>query len=747
MRRLMWFTIGFTASCVMGVYLFSGLRLGLFALSGLLTAVALCFLKSKTGKATVLLLFGFAAGMVWQWGYDAFYLQTARQYDGQSVNASVEISDYSYDTDYGMAADGKILLENKIFRVRVYLDSMDKLSPGDTVRGNFHLRLTAQGGDREATYHQGKGIFLLGYEDGEVTVTNAPKVPVKYFAAKLRQEILYTLDTVFPADTVAFARALLLGDSTKLTYEEDTAFKISGIRHVIAVSGLHVSILFALVYMVSGKHRVLTAALGIPVLLLFAAVAGFTPSIVRACIMQGLMILAMLLKKEYDPPTALSFAVLTMLAVNPLTITSVSFQLSVGCMVGIFLFCQRISGYLTRLIGTPKGNTLRGRLTRWLVGSVSVTVSAMALTTPLSALYFGTVSLVGILTNLVTLWVISFVFYGIMLACLVGAVWLPVGKLIAAAVSLPMRYVLWMAKTLASVPLAAVYTCSVYILAWLVLSYVLLTAFLIIKKKQPLLFAVCVSVGLCVALAASYIEPRLDALRVTVMDVGQGQSVLLQSDGKYYLVDCGGDDPESAADTVSQQLLSQGVTHLDGLFLTHYDADHAGGAAYLMSRIAVNKLYLPDVSDDSNTKKALTGRYNDKIQWVREATKLSGTWGALTAIPGDPQKDENESGLCILFQAENCDILITGDRNSSGEKALLESVDLPALELLVVGHHGSRSSTCFELLSTVVPKAAVISVGEDNAYGHPADEVLERLNMFGCQIWRTDLDGTVIFRR
>jgi competence protein ComEC len=148
------------------------------------------------------------------------------------------------------------------------------------------------------------------------------------------------VESAFPADTAAFAKALLLGDSSGLNYELDTAFKLSGIRHIIAVSGLHVSILFSLMYILAGKRKVLTALLGIPVLFLFAAVAGFSPSIVRACVMQVLMIVAMLLDKEYDPPTALSFAVLLMLAVNPSAVTSVSLQLSVGCMMGIFMFSQ-----------------------------------------------------------------------------------------------------------------------------------------------------------------------------------------------------------------------------------------------------------------------------------------------------------------------------------------------------------------------------------------------------------------------
>lgn len=746
MRKLMWFTMGFTAACAVGAYLISGFWLVLLASFCFPAAVLLFILKPKWGKVTAVILSGLCAGLLWFWGYDSLYLQSARQYDGETVSAVVTVSDYSYDTDYGVAADGTIELEAKAFRVRVYLSGIQQLSPGDEVQGDFRLRMTTQDAEKGSTYHQGEGIFLLAHAGDESVVNYADQVPSKYLAAMLRQQITGILDAAFPEDTLAFARALLLGDSTLLTYEEDTAFKLSGIRHVIAVSGLHMSILFSLVYFISGKKRVITTILGIPILLLFAAVAGFTPSIVRACIMQILMILALLFKKEYDPPTALSFAVMVMLLVNPLTITSVSFQLSVGCLVGIFLFYHRINGFLLRHMGQPKGMSVRARLIRWLAGSVSVSLSAMVATTPLSAFYFGTISLVGVLTNLLTLFVVSFIFYGIMLVCVLGAAWLPAARIAAAVVSWPVRYVLFMAKILSDFPLSAVYTCSSYIVIWLVLCYVLFAVFLGSKRKRPVMLLSCALAGLILAVAASWIEPRLDHYRVTVLDVGQGQSILLQCDGKNYLVDCGGDDDESAADTAAQMLLSQGITSLDGLILTHYDTDHAGGVEPLLTRIEADTLYLPDIPDDTGTKDTFEAQYTDRISWIRTNTVLEGDSMTLSLFAADNAESENESSLCILFQTENCDILITGERNIAGEKALMESVLLPELELLVVGHHGSRSSTGLELLSATTPLAAVISVGENNSYGHPADEVLRRLQLFGCSIWRTDLDGTVIFR-
>lgn len=748
MRRVMWFSIGFAAACVVGVYLFSGHWLLLSALLCLLFGGVLLFWKPTLTKIVGWILLGSAIAFGWLVCYDHMYLADAKTLDGQTVDLSVTIADHSYDTAYGIISDGQVTLNEKPYQVRIYLDKMQPLAPGDRVEGRFLLRYTADGGKQEATYHQGKGIFLLAYSKNEPVVTRSTQTPVRFFASDLRKGIIAVLDAVFPEDTLGFARALLLGDSSLLTYEIDTAFQVSGIRHVIAVSGLHVSILFALVYLLCWKRRILTALLGLPALLLFAAVAGFTPSITRACIMQGLMILALLLNKEYDPPTALGFAVLVMLICNPLTITSVSFQLSVGCMVGIFLFSGRISGYLLneKRLGSAKGKSAKARLTRWFVGSVSVTLSAMAVTTPLCAWYFGSVSLIGIVTNLLTLWVISFIFYGIMAACIFGAIWLPAGKTIALCIAWPIRYVLIAAKTLSSLPFAAVYTSSIYIVYWLIVSYVLLAVFLWSKEKRPLLFGCCVIVTLLLSITASWAEPLMDNYRMTVLNVGQGQCILLQSGNKRYLIDCGGDNDAVAADAAAELLLSQGVHTLDGLILTHYDGDHVGGVVGLLSRVSAKKLYLPDIEDDGEVRSTLTAAYGDTISWIRSNTVIDANQAKIYLFPGKEREAGNENGICVLFQAENCDILITGDRNSAGERLLLEQAEISELEILVAGHHGSKSSTSLALLEATSPETAVISVGADNRYGHPTQEVLNRLKLFGCQVWRTDLDGTILFR-
>lgn len=747
MRKLMWFSVGFAAACFAGIYLLPKEAI-LIAAAVTLVCMLLCIAFWRRWCAitvVVTILLGATVGLCWLRGYDHFYLRDARKHDGGTITATIEVIDYSVDSGYGTTVDGIIKLETRDYRVRFYINENAFLRPGDKVTGSFLLRQTVGGGAREATYHQGHGIFLLAYPRGEVTITYAADGSAKFFAAELRREIKDMVNTVFPEDTAAFARALLLGDTSGLTYEDDTAFKISGIRHVVAVSGLHVSILFSMAYSLVGKKRVLTALIGIPLLVLFAAVAGFTPSITRACVMQALMILAMLFNKEYDPPTALGFSVLVMLAVNPWTVTSVSFQLSVGCMLGIFLFSE---GIRTLLLGKAvkdgkKNKTLWNRLRLYVANSVSVTLSAMLITTPLSAYYFGTVSLIGILTNLITLWVVTFAFCAIAAACALGALWIPLGQVIAWLAAWPIRYILLISKLLSAVPNAAVYTCSVYILAWLVLCYVLLAAFALCKCKHPVVLSCCMIFSLALSLGASWLEPKLDNYRVTVLDVGQGQCIILQSGDRHYIVDCGGNN---AADSAAQRLLSQGVDRIDGLFLTHYDEDHAGDAANFLMRIDCDRLYLPDIEPDDPLRKQLASAYTNKISWIDENIALGANGVGISVYPSQNRTGSNESGMCLLFQMKNCDILITGDWSSGNERQLVSEQDLPRLELLIAGHHGSNSSTSFELLSETMPHTAIISVGKNNSFGHPSREVLDRLEMFGCQIYRTDTDGTVIIK-
>lgn len=748
MRKLLWFALGFGAACALCVYLLprdAVLWVGVIAATAAI--IGLLLLKSKAAKAVGLLLLGIWAGQLWFYGYDRLYLASARAVDGQTVSATVSVSDYSFDTDYGVAAEGTLQLEDKQYRMRFYLNCSVELEPGDTVSGEFRLRYTAPGGST-STFHGGNGILLLGYAYGQCTVQENASEGLRHFSAHIRWELKRLIAQMFPEDAQPFVRALLLGDTSQLDYATETALSLSGIRHVAAVSGLHVSVLFTMLYLLCGKRRLLSLLIGLPSLLLFAAVAGFSPSVMRAAIMQGLMLLAMACKKEYDPLTALSFAALVMLTLNPLAITAVGFQLSVCSVAGIFLFGGRISGWLldAKRFGRWKPRTLPGRLARWFSTSVAITLSAMIATMPLTAFYFGTVSLLSPLTNLLCLWVVTGLFCGIVVACLLGAIFLPLGSAVGWVLAWAVRYVLGVSGLIAGFPLAAVYTCSPYILAWLLVCYALLAVFLLSTHKRPLILGCCAVLALCVALTAAYVEPQLDHYRVTVLDVGQGQCVLLQSGGRTYMVDCGGSYDEEAADTAAAALLSQGIQRLDGLILTHYDVDHVGGAAYLLGRVPADLLVLPQGQDSAQWDPMLLAGHSGQVIRPQEAMQISWEDANISVHVPEQGETNNENSLCILFHTEKCDILITGDRSIEGELELLLDTGLPKLDALVVGHHGSASATGELLLYMTRPDFALISVGAGNRYNHPSQQVLDRLAAYGCVIRRTDLEGTIIFK-
>ena len=736
MRRIVYLALGFAAAC--GLSLYSDrweIRLigtGLVLLLGILA-------ERKPGAVRRFLvsLLGCALGFAWFGGYTAHYVHPISDLDGKTVECSIRVSDYSRETDYGSAVDGTIQVEGNTYRVMVYLKQVREVKPGDIMNGLFRLRVTAQTGEDPSSYYQGKGVFLLAYQKDELRLSSE-ECALRDVPAIIRYRIQGILETYIPSDCVAFAKALLLGDTSQLPYRVDTDLKVSGIRHVVAVSGLHISVFFAIISTITFRKRFLTALVGMPLLILFAAVAGFTPSVTRACIMCGLMLVAQLLNKEYDGPSALSFAVLIMLAVNPYCIGSVSFQLSVASVAGIFLFAPGIREKLTAGLKNKKGKQYG--LLRKLAAGVSVTIGAQILTIPLCAYYFGVVSLVGVFTNLLVLWTVSLTFCLLVAVCVLALVCLPLAVIAGSVAGVLIRYVLTAAKIMAAFPWAAVYTVSPYVTIWLFFAYCLLLIYLVCRKMAGA-FTCCTILSLCLALTASWLEPCSSDVRFTVLDVGQGQCLIMQSGGRVYVVDCGGDSDTRPADAAAEALLSQGYSHIDGLILTHTDRDHAGGAENLLSRIRTDLLILPRQAEKIVVPK------DTQVVIAEQNLEITDGSGKISIFAPVFHGEENEMSLCVLFDTEKCDILITGDRNAFGERSLLRHADIPNVDVLIAGHHGSKYSSCQELLEATRPQIVCISVGADNSYGHPAQEVLDRLSSFGCTVYRTDQQGTITIRR
>lgn len=747
MRRLMWFALGMAAAFITGITFLwnSGMPVCLAASLVLVLLLVLPARYFHNMERIQILFIGCAAGFVWLLLYQWQYVSPIMQYDGQTVPLTVTASTFSEQSRYSMMVDGIAELDGKKYKVRIYLDEDRDISPGDRMVSSYRLRLTTPGGQKESAYYQGKGFFLIASQKGDMEVIPAERMTLRtmpvYFARAIEEKI----DALFVDDVSPFAKALLLGDTDELSYETDTALKVSGIRHIAAVSGLHVAILYGAVVLLLGRRSILSTLLSWVVLFVFAAAAGFTPSVTRACIMTGVLGLSYTLEREYDPPSALSFACICMLMVNPFAASSASLQLSVSSVAGILMFASPLNSWLRGRIPVQPKNMVTSRILTWLTGTVAVTLSAMVFTTPFTVYYFGMISLIGVLTNMLTLWIISTIFIGIIASCILGAMSQGLGSAAAWVIGWLIRYVQFAAGTLARFPFAAVYTESKWIVGWVVVCYSLLILFFLRGKKRGKWYLLAGTVSLVLAVAVSCLLPKRDDFRVTVVSVGEGQCILLQSRGEAFLIDCGGDLDAKAADAAASALMSQGVFHLDGLALTHYDRDHAGAVTNLMSRVKVKKFYLP-VMEDKGFMESIEDRDIPKNMISETAVIPFGT-GNITFYQPDSLKSSNENCMCVLFETENCAILITGDRSRSGEKKLMKQETLPDVDILIAGHHGSKTSASEELLEAVKPEIVIISCGAGNSYGHPAKDLLERLDAFGCRVLRTDILGTITIRR
>ena len=266
-------------------------------------------------------------------------------------------------------------------------------------------------------------------------------------------------------------------------------------------------------------------------------------------------------------------------------------------------------------------------------------------------------------------------------------------------------------------------------------------------RGLPLAVPVLCSAAVLAAVLISSSLRTADERSVTVLDVGQGQSIALLSGESAVAVDCGGMGSwDDAGDVASEYLLGRGRYGIDAMVLTHLHSDHADGAARLMTRVKVGTLYMPEGTDDSDGELAgileAAARRGTEVVEISEDTAVSLPGLELSLTAPQDTGDENERGLVVRASIGEYDTVITGDVGAPTERLLAEEGKLPPSELLIAGHHGSRSSNSFELVSAVRPETVVVSVGY-NSYGHPTDEALVRLAVTGADIYRTDVNGDV----
>ena len=752
MRKLAWFAGAFSAAVFLAVYLLpeglllpAGLACALAALLGLL-------LRGDRRRRMMLACLGLAAGLAWTGTYGQLTHAPAQALAGTEGTISATAADWPRETAYGSSVLVYLRPEEGLpISTRLYLDDPSPdLRPGDTLTVPAELRLADTIAGEHTDYYYAKGILLVAYGEGEAEVSRPVRPPWWTWPAYAARALEDSVARAFPGWAAPLITALITGEDAGMDGGEYAALRRTGLSHVISVSGLHVSFLAGCLAALLGAWRRRTAVISIALMFFFAAAVGNTPAVLRAAFMQSMLLLAPLVGREDDRATSLFTILMLLLAANPYAAASVSLQLSFAAVAGIYLFTGPLNDRLRALLPSePKGFWPRlGRMAgEFVSASLSTTLGAIVFTTPLTAVYFHSVSLIAPLANLLTLWAFSLAFLGGLAVSLAGLALPALAGVLAWPVSLAVWFVQKVTAALARLPFASVSTQSVYLRLWLALVYGLLLLYLLWRgeKKRPLVPIGLGTAALCGALVLNAAAQTGGALTVSVLDVGQGLSVALTSGGRTALVDCGGTGSADPGDVAADYVQDLGLSRIDLVVLTHYHQDHAGGVPELLNRLDVGLLVLPDVEADDPLRAeitALAAEQGVETLFVSENTGVALGEAALTIYGPLGTGGGNEEGLSILCTAGEFDALITGDMNSAVEHRLVKYGNLPDIELLVAGHHGSKYSTSEELLLETKPETAVISTGY-NTYGHPAPETLERLAAAGCDIYRTDWSGTV----
>ena len=270
-------------------------------------------------------------------------------------------------------------------------------------------------------------------------------------------------------------------------------------------------------------------------------------------------------------------------------------------------------------------------------------------------------------------------------------------------------------------------------------------------NKKPLTATITVDEGDSLGKVASKLKKagliEYKGFFMMVLNVGQGECVLLYSGKTAALIDCGSSGSTDPGAEAADLLATMGIHRLTYVMLTHYHADHTNGMENLLARVPVDRLLLPDIEDKYGVKDkiiTLADTYQISASYVESKTEYSLGEASLTVFPPVGDGDLNERGISALCSLDHFDALITGDMDGTTEGKLTSEFQLPDTEVLLVGHHGSKYSSSTAFLDTIKPEVAVISVGKNNSYGQPTDAVLERLQKAGAEVYRTDRQGNIM---
>ncbi len=686
---------------------------------------------------------------------------------GSSLRLRLSARDVLIDGRW-QSTSGGILMRSSLFPRYDYGDLLD-------VEGKLETPPAFEDFNyRDYLARQGIGS-IINYPTTSLLATGQGN-PVRDWIYDLRGELSSALEDALPEPEAALAQGILKGRRASLPDDLKEDLNDTNTSHLIAVSGYNVTLvaglfIAALAWLIGRRPAAWLALLAI---IAYSILVGGQPSVQRAAIMGGMYIVAIALGRQSGALQGLALAGAGMTAYDPLLIKDISFQLSFASALGLIVFSPalstRIEAALARL---SPGRELASPL-RAVIEVLAVTVAAIAFTLPIIAVNFHRISLIAIPANLLTVPAFPVIMVTSALTAVGGMIAAPIGTFLGWITWAPVAYMVAVVQMLADLPFAAVSVdglTSAHALAY----YAALAGIVWLTARRPSRLALprppawagdlasslarplaalpALGIALVLGLATVLVWLLIlgspgDRLSVTFLDIGQGDAILIRSlSGHNILVD-GGPSGEEITEALGRHLPFWD-RHLHLVVLTHPDQDHLAGLVTVLERYDVDQILAPAMTKDSPTFRAWQKAIAERDIPQREA--FAGQWldlggGATLSVLHPPPEllpaaDEDDNSLVLKVSLGDAAFLLTADIGAEGEAYLVSNNGDLHAPVLKVAHHGSGASTSTAFLAAVEPLTAVISVGEDNRYGHPAPETLDRLAP--RPVFRTDRHGDV----
>ncbi len=613
-------------------------------------------------------------------------------------------------------------------------------------------------------YLKTRGVMVLARVDAVAWLSLAREAPIFYrMTAGVRREILASLKSYISLpESRGVLQELLVGVTAEMPQKTAELFRKTGLTHVLVISGLHFSLLLLLFYFPlyflfslstklsnNGLARIIPLGIALFPLIFYALMVGMTPSVLRSVGTSVFIVLALILRWKRKFVSLFLLVFFLLLLSNPFFLLDLSFQLSFLSVAAIYFFPRTLIHW--------KKTDLRQWWQRgifWIGISLYSTMAVNLVLFPLLAHTFHQVSLIAPICNL--LFVPIFTILVLPLGLLgVGFIYFRPewGEIILSILEKIISFVIQVMEKLAALPFAAWNVGSLSPIHWC--AYLLLMiGLLLIPRWKKGLFCGSISV-LLFSLPLLIPEKVPNRLRLTMFDVGQGESMLLSlPNGEEILIDGGGfpySDFDLGKNVVFPELMEMRVRSLDAVVMTHPDADHMKGLFYLMDQIPIKEFWFSDsfyLHSDFSSLKNQAIRQSVRLkplmkgaEWKNGAVSFEVLWPPEELPINQADWEDNDQSLVIRVCYQQICFLLTGDVEARGEMEIFPF--LKSSQVLKVAHHGSATSSTWDFLEKVNPQLAILSAGRDNRYHLPHPDVIKRLEERGIKILRTDQNGMI----